>query len=112
MKYRFLFFTVLLSFSAFSQNKQDECAIFIPGTVSQEDENWKISSNCKFKKFSLQLFDRWGETIFRTDTFPPMGIDPWRAKKLNTDVYVYKIEFIYEKDTTLNKMVGHINYLK
>jgi gliding motility-associated-like protein len=48
-----------------------------------------------FESLSLIIFDRWGNTVFET-TDKDIGWDGTKGgKKLNSDVYVYRLEIVY-----------------
>lgn len=63
------------------------------------------------RRYELLIFNRWGEVIFST-TDPLQGWDgKINSKKMETEVYVYKIKFM-DQQYIEHEKVGHFSLLK
>lgn len=72
------------------------CDSYIPNVFSPNDDGindlfLRFSSGCPAQEFSFQIFDRWGEEIFYTDS-PRIGWDgTHKGRPATQGVYVYLI---------------------
>lgn len=68
--------------------------IFSPNKDLLNDE-WNVLSNC-MNSFKLEVFDRWGEKIFQTES-QELGWDgSYKGKVVDNGSYVYQLELVYE----------------
>jgi gliding motility-associated-like protein len=83
--------------------------IFSPNGDGHNDE-FKVFGNC-IATLSLQVYDRWGELVFETDS-QNIGWDgTFRGKMMNSAVYVYKAEIIFSDGTTIAE-TGNLNLVR
>ena len=48
------------------------------------------------EKYNMLIFNRWGELIFKTDTYEIGWDGYYRGKPASQEVYVWKIEIVWE----------------
>jgi gliding motility-associated-like protein len=75
-----------------------ECFVYIPNAFSPDNNRandiFQISSNCLLKG-SIQIFNRWGQLVYRSDNLDE-GWNGMVAEQLQPeDTYVYAIQFSY-----------------
>ena len=89
---------------------------FTPGNSDGLNDVFQIflpPTGVDYTTFSLSIYDRWGELIFKTNDVN----DSWTGAKNNSgpilkqDVFVWKIEFQDEKKKFYSKM-GHVSLLR
>lgn len=73
------------------------CTPYIPnGFTPNEDgrnDEFQVYTNCEMQAFRMEIYDRWGNLIYRTED----PLDSWdgtsRGKEASSGVYVYRIEY-------------------
>lgn len=83
----------LLVFSAFGLNAQTQvvpCTITVPATLSEANgDRLEVSVSCAFETFHFQLFNRWGELIYETQTFStPLNFNYQMKQKVKKKKFV------------------------
>lgn len=88
----------------------DGTNVFIPNLFSPNGDGnndiFYVRGNGLYKIKSLVIFDRWGQVVFKNNSFnsndPKAGWDgTLRGTKLNTDVFVYTIEVVCSNNSVL-----------
>lgn len=92
---------------------------YVPNSFSPDGDNlnetWGMSTNIDvITSFTLRVFDRWGEVIFETE-------DPYEfwngaannsGEILETEVYVYRINFEIRGTEVRKELMGHVTLIK
>lgn len=76
----------------------EEGEIYVPNIFTPDGDGkndlWKVKIPSDLYMLSCQIFDRWGEMVYRANSGEPIGWDgTFRGKKAQTGVYVYVIEY-------------------
>ncbi len=79
------------------ESNSEECIVYVPKAFTPNgdglNDNFNGLSNCSYENFNLQIFNRWGEVIFKTTSLS----DKWDGKQKGVDcpvgVYVYLINY-------------------
>ena len=82
-----------------------QCDTYIPNAVSLSSQNinntFIVNSNCILIDFQMQVFDRWGGSIFQSNN-PDIG---WSYNNspitIQTGIYSYTVTFRYNPDSEL-----------
>lgn len=82
---------------------------FTPNADGLNDLFFAKATN--ISKFSIMIFDRWGEKIFSSDDIMNGWDGKYRGKLVAEDIYVWKINFtdIYSKS---HEKVGHVTVIR
>lgn len=108
----------ILTNSVFSQDDQRPgCldSLYIPASfVTCGDaitDAWEIYFPCAPKDFNITIYNRWGEEIYSSTDYKFR----WKAEDKNgnrveTDVYVYAIEFSYLGEE--KRFRGQVSYIR
>lgn len=77
-----------------------KCDIFIPNAFSPNDDGFndrlQVFKDCIFEMYQMQIFDRWGNLVFKSDD-PDIEWDGRiRGQKASNGVYVYWFTFTNE----------------
>jgi gliding motility-associated-like protein len=85
---------------------------FIPDGDGVNDV-WNVifSSPEDVKKYSMQVFDRWGELIFETTNIYQGWDGTYRNSQCQDGTYVWKLTFSWDDYRTFQKL-GHVNLLR
>jgi gliding motility-associated-like protein len=92
---------------------------YAPNTFIPDDDGtndiWMpvFSNSANIQKYSLQIFNRWGELIFETNN-PSVGWDGTMnngAIKAQDGTYVWNLQFTW-KDYKVYPATGHVNLLR
>lgn len=91
---------------------QDTCKLSIPGSVTTNSESspndeFIITSKCSISKFSIEIFSRWGNSLFKSSKIT----DYWNTSKVESGVYVYLIQY-KNSDGKEEELTGHVTVLK
>ncbi len=76
----------------------EEGEIYVPNIFTPDGDGkndlWKVKIPSDLYMLSCQIFDRWGEMVYRANAGEPISWDgTFRGKKTQTGVYVYVIEY-------------------
>lgn len=84
--------------------------LFVPNTFSPDgdgiNDNWVINADNTVKQIkSLNIYDRWGESVLAETNFPPNDINygwngKFRDRKMDSGVFVYYFEAEFENGTS------------
>ncbi|HLV42083.1 MAG TPA: gliding motility-associated C-terminal domain-containing protein, partial [Brumimicrobium sp.] len=83
--------------------------IFSPNGDGKNDE-YCIYGEC-ISTFSLQIFNRWGELVYISDNEENCWDGTYKGKKLNTDVFVYKVSITTLQGEEIEES-GNINLVR
>jgi gliding motility-associated-like protein len=91
---------------------------YIPNTFTPDDDAYNstffpvFTSGFDPQKYSMLIFDRWGELIFESRD-AEVGWDGTYGGKLMQDgTYIWKIEFKTKANDKRVMKVGHVNILR
>jgi gliding motility-associated-like protein len=96
--------------------KNCDCDIFMPTgfTPNEDDKNDLLYavSPCEFSYFSLHIYDRWGNTVYKSNNIANKWDGKFKGNPCPDDVYVYRIDATQK--VTDKKMVksGHISLFR
>jgi gliding motility-associated-like protein len=99
-------------------NIQEDLIFYIPNTFTPDDDAYNstffpvFTSGFDPQKYSMLIFDRWGELIFESRD-AEVGWDGTYGGKLMQDgTYIWKIEFKTKANDKRVMKVGHVNILR
>ncbi|MFN0173295.1 MAG: gliding motility-associated C-terminal domain-containing protein [Saprospiraceae bacterium] len=83
------------------------CNLFVPNIFSPNDDGnndvWNAFLPCRWLRFRLEVYDRWGSLVFETDEPETTWNGRVRGKEAQTGVYVWRLEwdaeYLGEKQT-------------
>lgn len=89
--------------------------IEVPNAFSPNADNfndtWDIFGLAQFDFSTIEVFDRWGQSVFRSVSYP----NPWGGKFRGTDVpagtYYYVIQ-LNEPNANLAPITGHVAVIR
>jgi gliding motility-associated-like protein len=90
---------------------------YVPNTFIPDGDGvndiWNVvfSSPEDVKKYSMQIFDRWGELIFETKNIYQGWDGTYRNSQCQDGTYVWKLTFSWDDYRTFQKL-GHVNLLR
>lgn len=64
------------------------------------------------QNYSFKIFNRWGELIFETNKVTEGWNGSYKNKAVQTDVYVWMIEFTCKDDEEKYKLTGNVSLLR
>jgi len=93
-----------------------EGILFIPNTFTPNGNGVNEKFNAYGEgiiSFHMQIFNRWGQLIFETNDINAGWDGTYKGKIVETDTYVYKIDYQTECGGMLTKNeIGHVNVIK
>jgi hypothetical protein len=94
--------------------EEDLCHVLIPNTVNSEDDALRIQSQCSFYNFTFTIYDRWGNSIYKTEKWPAGGKLDWDFSKVVSDVYIYTMSYSYSMAAQEHNgsLTGHISVIR
>jgi gliding motility-associated-like protein len=76
---------------------QPTCALFIPTAFSPNadglNDDFSPITSCSFQTYRLEIFNRWGQLLFETDSSTDTWNGTFRGKDCPSGVYVYKLTY-------------------
>ena len=100
------------------RNKEDGIFIYIPNTFTPNDDLLNdeffpvLTGNFSTKNYSFDIFDRWGELLYRSNNpYETKWNGYYKGKMCKDDVYVWKLNIQNLKGKKLDK-AGHVNLMK
>ncbi len=76
------------------------CAVYVPNafTPNQDGDNdyFFPVSNCDYKSYDLEVYNRWGETVFRTNHPEVKWDGSARGTNCVDGVYYYRLAYGFE----------------
>ena len=83
---------------------------FSPNNDASND-TWNIYGLSQFPTSTIEVFDRWGQSVFRSVSYP----NPWAGKNRGVDVpagtYYYVIH-LNEPNANLAPVTGHVAVIR
>ncbi|MGB0870040.1 MAG: gliding motility-associated C-terminal domain-containing protein [Flavobacteriales bacterium] len=84
-----------------------DCQVYTPNAViynsNTETGTFKVASDCELNRYSLKIFNRWGQMVFESNTME----NHWTPNQENIDiqdVYIFEIEYESKKGILKQKM--------
>ncbi len=126
----FLFLFIFSTLFCFAQKtdiaKPNLSWINIDNAVSKKSKGWRIIYNCEVVKFHIDIYDRWGKLLFKSDNvdashsslsaqeLPYTAYINWGYSKLPEGAYVYTIKVNFKSDgkASEHQYTGTVSYLK
>jgi len=94
----------------------DTCVIKLPPTVTANKSNFIanviVSYNCPIEKFYLEIYNRWGQLIYKTSILNTDNSVNWNCEKLPSGPNVYHWKIVYTTWGNEIKQEGNINLIK
>lgn len=88
--------------------------LFIPNMFSPnsdgENDSFCVYGSC-MSSFEISIYNRWGELIFNSEDQNECWDGTYKGKKMNTDVFVYKMKATTHKGEVIEKS-GNINLIR
>jgi|GEM_PF-3387698 len=91
-----------------------EGSLYVPNTFTPNSDGMNDIFRAYgrgIQSFSLHIFDRWGEQIFRSDNLLNGWDGTYREKICQLGVYVWKISYV-EVSGKEGEIIGHVNLLR
>jgi gliding motility-associated-like protein len=89
--------------------------VHIPNAFSPNDDNnndvFEFFIGWDVESFQIQVFDRWGASVFNTSTVGEFWDGTFKGEKVNTGIYTYVLVY-YSSETGDNKSTGNITVLR
>lgn len=89
--------------------------LFVPNTITINDDNlnetFKVYTQI-LKKFTMKIYDRWGETIFTTNDYTVAWDGTHNGEECPQGVYVYRIDYEFYNKGKQKALIGHLNLLR
>ena len=74
------------------------CTVFFPNAITlnfdSRNEIFKKYGTCDFKKYSLKIFNRWGELLFETSNPDEGWNGKFNGKDVQQGVYLFQVRYI------------------
>ena len=97
---------------------EDDIFIYIPNTFTPNDDLLNdeffpvLTGNFSAKNYSFEIFDRWGELLYRSNNpYETKWNGYYKGEICKDDVYVWKLNIQNAKGKMLEK-TGHVNLMK
>ncbi|MFN7013990.1 MAG: PKD domain-containing protein, partial [Bacteroidia bacterium] len=89
-------------------------AFYIPNTFTPNGDAYNelfMGAGFGIKEYKFQIFDRWGELIFETESLNEGWDGTYRGIDCKQDVYVYQV-FIIDINNKKHQYRGHVNLIR
>jgi gliding motility-associated-like protein len=96
----------------------EELIYYIPNTFTPDSDEFNpifkpiFTSGYAPDKYSLEIFNRWGELIFTTNNFDEGWDGTYKNKDAQVGTYTWKIHFKLKTTDEKKSLHGHVNLLK
>jgi gliding motility-associated-like protein len=96
----------------------EDVTIYVPNSFTPDDDDlneiWKpiISSGVDPDSYELNIFNRWGESFFKTNNYDQGWDGTFQGNKVQVGTYSYQIIYSKTGQTKKNNIVGHINLIR
>ncbi len=95
------------------KNINCDCQIFTPNIIMDHsfnfnNQSFSVKSNCTFDYYSMLIYDRWGNVVFRSND----DWINWDPKNLNQGVYSWLLHYKIGNSTEIQIATGDITYIK
>lgn len=87
--------------NAFTPNKNLDNELFLP-----------IITGSPFENYTFKIFNRWGQLIFNTTTYPYAWDGTHLGEPAPNDVYIYKVNFKEQNSIKEYNFVGHVTIIR
>ncbi|MCI5059317.1 MAG: gliding motility-associated C-terminal domain-containing protein, partial [Flavobacteriales bacterium] len=92
--------------------KEDcSCNLYVPNSITPNgdflNDGFRAYSDCELQNFTLLVFNRWGDIVYSSTNIN----DPWFPEEHQDGVYLYKIEYQFER-TKVKTKIGTVTLLK
>lgn len=106
-----IIFIFSIAINGISQDTINPCKLEVPSVVCMDcktgnDYLFIISSNCQLKDFTLTVFNRWGNELFKTKD---RG-DFWDASEVKSGTFYWTIQGKYYDNQKID-LSGHVSKL-
>jgi gliding motility-associated-like protein len=106
--------------TAFQQIKiKDELVIYVPNTFTPDDDGVNdiflpiLTSFVDPDKYEFEIYDRWGERIFRIENKPDQGWDgTYLGNKCQDGTYTWRIKYRHILAEENKLIHGHVNLIR
>lgn len=96
--------------------ERDRCAILVPTGFSPNNDGandvFRAISRCPVTRFSMHVYNRWGEEVFTTDDVTEGWNGVYRDKAQPLSVYVYYIDYFNYCEQKMKKVVGNVTLVR
>jgi gliding motility-associated-like protein len=96
--------------------ERDRCAILVPTGFSPNNDGandvFRAISRCPVTRFSMHVYNRWGEEVFTTDDVTEGWNGVFRDKAQPLSVYVYYIDYFNYCEQKMKKVVGNVTLVR
>ena len=96
--------------------KDCDCGIYIPNTFTPDEDEFnqvfRINSDCVFSDFHLEIFNRWGETVFESYDSTEFWDGNFGKFKAQDGVYIYKVSYVSDLKPDKITFSGHVTLIK
>jgi gliding motility-associated-like protein len=90
----------------------DRCALLVPTGFSPNNDGandiFRAISRCPVTKYSMHVYNRWGEQVFETDDVTEGWNGVFRDRPQPLSVYVYYIDYFNYCEQKMKKIVGNV----
>ena len=87
------------------------CALFVPNIFSPYasgvNSSLTIESTCSLKMYSINVFDRWGNVVFKSDS----PLSAWDGIGYENGTYVYHLEYSFDS-VNMKMLAGDVLLIK
>ncbi|MNK05622.1 PKD domain protein [compost metagenome] len=92
-----------------------EAIIYVPNTFTPDNNGTNetfFALGVNIRDFKLEIFNRWGESVYRGDALSQMWNGTYEGKPSPDGVYTWKIEYGEILTGERHQLVGHVNLLR
>lgn len=99
-------------------NVNQDAIIFAPNTFTPDgdglNDTWfpTVSNGVDQDFFDVQIFNRWGELIFESESFYDAWDATYQGNQVPIGTYTYRIQYKEKKTEKRKILVGHINLVR
>lgn len=94
----------------------DICNLYIPNTFSPNNDGnndfFQVYSGCEIANFDLEIYDRWGNRLFRTTDIQQYWDGKTDGQDLQNGVYLVKVDYQLEQQNRKETKVETLTILK
>ncbi len=96
---------------------EEDHTLYIPNAFTPDEnglnETWgPHGTGISNKDYELQVFNRWGQQIFSSNTFEDRWNGTYKGVIVKEDVYAYKLQLKFNKESKIRFFAGHVTVLK
>jgi len=94
----------------------EECKLKVPTGFSPNgnniNENFHVLNNCDLEKFSISIYDRWGELIFTSDDLNSYWDGTYKGENSELGVYTWYLNYKLKGDDNLKIEKGNVTLVR